>query len=137
MSVAEASAWPVMQDGQGSSEEWPSSCSRRDANLFLRGVKRFGTIDRLPDIAAEIGPSFDNVSDAARWVFNPSCSKYALQTGIKAGVTIGTEGTACIIIRLHHNAETYVPATSLHAPCLCWKACFIVIIVITVGTISV
>ncbi len=50
------------EDGQ----DWPAACSRRDANLFLRGVKRFGTIDRLPDIAAEIGPSFDNISDAAR-----------------------------------------------------------------------
>lgn len=56
----------IIQDGQGGSEEWPGSCSRRDANLFLRGVKRFGTIDRLPDIAAEIGPSFDNICDAAR-----------------------------------------------------------------------
>ena len=56
----------LIQDGQGGSEEWPASCSRRDANLFLRGVKRFGTIDRLPDIAAEIGPSFDNICDAAR-----------------------------------------------------------------------
>ena len=51
------------EDGQ----EWPAACSRRDANLFLRGVKRFGTIDRLPDIAAEIGPSFDSISDAARF----------------------------------------------------------------------
>ncbi|KAL0021888.1 hypothetical protein WJX77_011593 [Trebouxia sp. C0004] len=61
------SSWPpndqeVEEDGQ----EWPATCSRRDANLFLRGVKRFGTIDRLPDIAAEIGPSFDSIPDAAR-----------------------------------------------------------------------
>lgn len=59
----------VIQDEQGSSEEWPGSCSRRDANLFLRGVKRFGTIDRLPDIAAEIGPSFEGICNAARSVF--------------------------------------------------------------------
>ena len=66
----------VVQDEQSRSEEWPGSCSRRDANLFLRGVKRFGTMDRLPDIAAEIGPSFDNICDAARSVFinhRPTC----------------------------------------------------------------
>ena len=57
---------PAAQDEEGTSEEWPASCSRRDANLFLRGVKRFGTIDRLPDIAAEIGPSFESIPDAAR-----------------------------------------------------------------------
>ena len=55
-----------VQGEEGTSEEWPASCSRRDANLFLRGVKRFGTIDRLPDIAAEIGPSFESIPDAAR-----------------------------------------------------------------------
>ena len=55
-------AQQLEEDGQ----EWPATCSRRDANLFLRGVKRFGTIDRLPDVAAEIGPSFDSIPDAAR-----------------------------------------------------------------------
>lgn len=56
----------LVQDEEGTSEEWPASCSRRDANLFLRGVKRFGTIDRLPDIAAEIGAFFEAIPDAAR-----------------------------------------------------------------------
>lgn len=47
-------------------EEWPATCSRRDANLFLRGVKRFGTIDRMPAVVAEIGSSFEAIPEAAK-----------------------------------------------------------------------
>ena len=61
-----AMSWVLVLQEEEDGHEWPATCSRRDANLFLRGVKRFGTIDRLPDIAAEIGPSFDHIPDAAR-----------------------------------------------------------------------
>lgn len=47
-------------------EDWPATCSRRDANLFLRGVKRFGTLDRLPAVSAEIGPAFEAIPEPAK-----------------------------------------------------------------------
>lgn len=47
-------------------EDWPATCSRRDANLFLRGVKRFGTLDRLPAVSAEIGSAFEAIPEPAK-----------------------------------------------------------------------
>ena len=40
--------------------------SRRDANAFVRGVRRWGLVSRLDKIAAEVGPTLEEASPAAR-----------------------------------------------------------------------
>ena len=91
----------MMQD-EDDGQEWPPSCSRRDANLFLRGVKRFGTIDRLPDIAAEIGVSFESIPNTARWgphpllYFAKLCFQRSLSPVVEVGLAILTGCSASI-----------------------------------------
>jgi chromodomain-helicase-DNA-binding protein 1 len=40
--------------------------SRRDANAFVRGVRRWGLVGRLDKIAAEVGPTLEEAAPAAR-----------------------------------------------------------------------
>ena len=39
---------------------------RRDANVFIRAVRRHGMVGRLPVIAAEVGRSVERAPEAAR-----------------------------------------------------------------------
>ncbi len=41
--------------------------SKKDANAFLKAVKRFGRIERMADIAQEVGPALQDQPATARW----------------------------------------------------------------------
>ena len=41
--------------------------SKKDANAFLKAVRRFGRIERMADIAEEVGSSLQDQSASARY----------------------------------------------------------------------
>ncbi|CAL8472046.1 g11588 [Coccomyxa elongata] len=47
-------------------EDWPKALNRREAGAFVRGVKQYGLESRLPEIAAEVGPTLDSAPPAAQ-----------------------------------------------------------------------
>jgi chromodomain-helicase-DNA-binding protein 1 len=51
---------------QEEDEEWPKGLSRKDATAYVRAVKRYGLEQRLPEIAAEVGPSLEAAPDSAQ-----------------------------------------------------------------------
>ncbi|KAK9824197.1 hypothetical protein WJX72_008454 [[Myrmecia] bisecta] len=60
--------WPAGEEGGegGGRKAAPRRLSRRDAGMFVRAVKRFGLLARMPEIAKEVGPSMENASEPAR-----------------------------------------------------------------------
>eukprot|EP00884_Botryococcus_braunii_P018071 jgi/Botrbrau1/4948/Bobra.0122s0026.1 len=62
--------WPPEIDGNGvekpSPSDWPPTLSKRDANFFVRGVKKYGLLNRLNDISAEVSSTFEAYPEAAR-----------------------------------------------------------------------
>lgn len=50
-------------------EDWPKALNRREAGAFVRGVKQYGLESRLPEIAAEVGPTLDSAPPAAQCAF--------------------------------------------------------------------
>ena len=53
----------MLQDGD---EEWPKALSRKDATAYVRAVKRYGLEQRLPEIAAEVGPNLESAPEPAQ-----------------------------------------------------------------------
>jgi hypothetical protein len=61
-------------------EDWPRALNRREATAFVRGVKHYGLESRLPEIAAEVGPTLETAPSAAQCApltvqcsHNPTC----------------------------------------------------------------
>jgi hypothetical protein len=77
----EVNTWPPLCDVDGKPAEssvpgWqPSELSRREANLLLRGMRRYARIDKLHDVCADAGPT---LADA------PPEARYALWHGLEA-----------------------------------------------------
>lgn len=68
----------AQEDG---SEPETRTLSRRDAAAFVRGVRRYGRVDRLADIASEVGRALEEATPGQRislWA--------ALMDGCKAAV---------------------------------------------------
>ncbi|EIE23598.1 hypothetical protein COCSUDRAFT_47361 [Coccomyxa subellipsoidea C-169] len=67
-SAANATPEPASPPGTRASQEddWPRALNRREATAFVRGVKQYGLEARLPEIAAEVGPTLDNAPPAAQ-----------------------------------------------------------------------
>jgi chromodomain-helicase-DNA-binding protein 1 len=47
-------------------DDWPRALNRKDAVAFVRAVKRYGLESRLPDVAAEVGPSLLQAPEPAQ-----------------------------------------------------------------------
>jgi hypothetical protein len=52
--------------GLQSPPDWPTTLSKRDANFFVKAVKKYGLLSRLEEMCAEISPLFENHPEAAR-----------------------------------------------------------------------
>lgn len=48
--------------------------SKKDANNFLKAIKRFGRIERMADIAQEVGPALQDQPASARYLGVPEDS---------------------------------------------------------------
>lgn len=46
--------------------DWPYLCSRRDANLFTRAVKKWGRVSKIDEIAQDVGGTFPSIPDSAK-----------------------------------------------------------------------
>ena len=51
--------------------------SKKDANSFLKAVRKFGRIERMADIAEEVGSVLKDQSASAR--SNPSCNRFLVR----------------------------------------------------------
>lgn len=61
------SSW-AFSHAQDGDEEWPKALSRKDATAYVRAVKRYGLEQRLPEIAAEVGPNLESAPEPAQCV---------------------------------------------------------------------
>lgn len=70
----EISSWPALCDDTGkaaesSSADWEGGegLSRREANVFLRGMKRYARMDKLDDICNDVGATLIDAPPEARY----------------------------------------------------------------------
>jgi len=74
--------------------------SKKDANSFLKAVKRFGRIERMADIAEEVGPVLQDQSASARFPPPPLPSSSILFRDSLVGIHYLLRATTIISVAI-------------------------------------
>lgn len=107
----EVNTWPPLCNGDGEPAEssdvaWDGTdgLPRRDANAFVRGMRRYARIDKLDDICADAGGSLADTPEEAR---------YALWYGVEGACR---DALAAVEVQGldPKDAQVCVPAMSSH-----------------------